>query len=632
MIILDQIRRKDYRLGSVAVFLLLGMGVLLAGLWYVQIISSRQYEESQRNQSIRTVRIPAVRGKIMDRHGSVIAEDRPTYNLSAYLEELRPHFRSAWRENRPKRELSRDESLKLQIEVRHQVVSNFVDRIGLDAPMEVTPEDVQRHFSKLRALPLPVMRNLDPVSVARFMEKSDQIPGFDIEVWPTRHYPEISVAHLVGHLRKDVSVKEESTAYNYRLPDFRGVIGLEQTYDDNIRGQPGTRTMLVNHLGYRQSESLIVPSQPGSHVYLTIDLAIQKIAHAALADSGHKAGAAVVLDVNTGDVIALASHPVFDPNEFIPGIDKKKWSEYRNSSPSPLLFRATQERYPPGSIFKIISGLAVLESGVVKTNDFMYCSGYYRLGRRNIDDTAPPGEYDFKKAFKHSSNTYFIHHGLACGIENIIRMGNQFFLGQRSGLLPRQEVAGQFPTLKEVSRNWRDGDTANVAFGQGPVTVTPLQMGLMTAAIANGGRVFRPRLVTRIEPADPDAFTEAMTFPQGKIRGQLRVNPHNLEAVQHAMWADVHEEGGTGHRAKIVGYAVCGKTGTAEVRSDGRRDKITWFASYAPYERPRYAVVVMLESGISGGRTAPMAKKIFESLRDRDIELSRRPGGALANN
>jgi penicillin-binding protein 2 len=211
-------------------------------------------------------------------------------------------------------------------------------------------------------------------------------------------------------------------------------------------------------------------------------------------------------------------------------------------------------------------------------------------------------------------------------------MGNQFFLGQRSGLLPRQEVAGQFPTLEEVRSNWLDGDTANIAFGQGRITVTPLQMGLMTAAIANGGRIFQPRLVARIEPADPDAFIEAMTFPKGKIRGQLRVNPHNLAAVQHAMWADVHEEGGTGRRAKIEGYAVCGKTGTAEVRSSGRRDKITWFASYAPYERPRYAVVAMLESGISGGRTAPVAKIIFEALRDRDIELSRRPNGALANN
>jgi len=632
MIILEQIRRKDYRLGSVAVFLLLGMGILMTGLWYVQIISSRQYEESQRNQSIRTIRIPAVRGKIMDRHGSVIAEDQPTYSLSAYLEELRPHFRSAWRENRPKRKLSHNESLNLQIAVRHQVVSNFVARIGLDAPMEVSPEDVEKHFSELRALPLPVMSNLDPSSVARFMEKSNQIPGFDIEVCPTRHYPEISVAHLVGHLRKEVSVKEETATYNYRLPDFRGVIGLEQAYDEKMRGQPGTRTMLVNHLGYRQSESLIVPSQPGSHVYLTLDLEIQKVAYTALSNSGHEAGAAVVLDVNNGDVIALTSYPTFDPNEFIPSISSKKWTEYRNSKPSPLLFRATQERYPPGSIFKIISGLAVLESGVVKTNDFMYSPGQYRLGRRNIGDTAPAGDYDFRKAFKHSSNTYFIHHGLVCGIENIIQMGNQFFLGQRSGLLPRQEVAGQFPTPKEVKHNWHDGDTANIAIGQGRITVTPLQMGLMTAAIANGGRVFRPRLVARIEPADPDAFTEAMTFPQGKIRGQLRVNPLNLEALQHAMWADVHEADGTGHRSKIEDYAVCGKTGTAEVRTGGRRDKITWFASYAPYERPRYAVVVMLESGISGGLTAPIAKTIFEALRDRDIELSRRPNGALANN
>lgn len=633
MVILDQIRRKDYRLGSVAALLLMGMSTLLAGLWYVQIISSREHEQSQRNQSMRTVRIPAVRGKILDLHGNVLVQDQPSYNLSAYLEELRPHFRKAWRDNRPSERLSSEQRLQLEIALRYQVVTNFVNRMGLDIPMDVTSANVQRHFSELRALPLPVMKKLNSTSVARFMELSDQIPGFDIEAVPTRHYHEISVAHIVGHLKKDSSPRDESAGYNYRLPDFRGVIGLEQTFDDQLRGQPGTRSMLVNHLGYRQSESLVVPSQPGKNIYLTIDLEIQKTAHAALAESGKKAGAVVVLDVNNGDVIALVSLPVFDPNEFIPGINTKKWAEYRNTRPSPLLFRATQERYPPGSIFKIITGLAALESGVVKTNDFMYSPGHYRLGRRNIDDTAPPGQYNFEKAFKHSSNTYFIHHGLACGIEKIIQMGNQFFLGQRTGLLPRQEVAGQFPTLDEASSGWRDGDTANIAIGQGRITVTPLQMGLMTAAVANGGRMFWPRLVDRIEPADPDAFIDAMTFPQGKIRGQLHVAPRHLAALQHAMWADVQEDGGTGRRAHIKNYEVCGKTGTAEVRSRGRRDKVTWFASFAPYQQPRYAVVVMVESGISGGRTcAPVAKKIYEALRDRDRESASHPGGPLAHN
>ncbi|MBL67812.1 MAG: hypothetical protein CMO74_05070 [Verrucomicrobiales bacterium] len=630
MVVFDQIRRKDYRLGSVAVFLLMAMGVLMAGLWYVQIFSSSQYIESQRNQSMRTVRIPSVRGKIFDQHGRILAEDKPAYNLSAYLEELRPHFRKAWRENRPKRKLDAEESLQLQIQTRYQVVSNFINRARLNLPLDVNAGEIQRHFSELRALPLPVLKNLDPANVARFMELSDRIPGLDIQAWPTRHYPEISVAHLVGHLKKDNTSEEESTAYNYRLPDFRGVIGFEQTFDNKLRGHPGTRSMLVNHLGYRQSENLEVPTQPGSHVHLTLDLEIQKVAYDAMKASGHKAGAAVVMDVNNGDLIALTSMPVFDPNDFIPAINPQKWAQYRDARPSPLLFRATQERYPPGSIFKIISGLAALESGVVNTNDFMYNPGHYRLGRRNIDDTAPAGDYNFKKAFKYSSNTYFIHHGLSCGIEQIVQMGNQFFLGQRTGLLPRQEVAGQFPTLGEVRNGWRDGDTANIAIGQGRITVTPLQMGIMTAAVANGGRVFWPRLVARVEPADPDAFTDAMTFPQGRIRGQLRVTPRNLAAVQHAMWADVHEEGGTGKRAMIDDYAVCGKTGTAEIRGGGRRDKITWFSSYAPYKQPRYAVVVMIESGVSGGKTcAPIAKKIFEALRDRDRRSPRTP---LANN
>ena len=378
---------------------------------------------------------------------------------------------------------------------------------------------------------------------------------------------------------------------------------------------------MVNNLGYRQSDSIPVLPQPGSNVVLTLDLEIQESAAKALKETGGKGAAAVVIDVNNGDILAMTSIPVFDPNQFTPGISHELWNSYLAARPSPLIFRATQERYPPGSIFKIVSGLALLEHGLNPTNQ-IYSAGYYQVGRRRINDTAAPGHYDFKRAFKKSSNTYFIHHTLdeGRGIKPIIEIGRQFFLGQSINLLPGQEAAGQFPTMSLIKQGWSDGDTANISFGQGPITATPLQMALMVATVANGGTVYHPRLIDRIESPDPNEATHTFSFSKGRQRGKLTVKPENLTIIRDAMRADVADDDGTGKRARIEGYQVCGKTGTAEVKSPrkGRYD-ITWFASFAPFKNPRYAVVVMVERGASGGLTcAPAAKKIYEALIKRD--------------
>ena len=614
-------REKDHRLYVVGGLLLLGMGILLVGLWYVQVVTALSYVKDQETQSMRTVRIPAVRGSILDKSGRPLAQDRPTYVVNAYLEELRHHFREEWKNNKPKGKLTDKESIRLEIRARHRVVERFTDKLGLDQVMHISPEKMQNHFRNQRALPLPVIYDLSSTNIARFMENNWKVPGMELEVTPKRHYPSHSVAHIVGHLKRGNTDKDESIRYNYRLPDYEGSLGLEQTFDNCLRGQPGIRSVLVNNLGYRQSDSILVPPQPGSNVVLTLDLEIQESAAKALEETGRKGAAAVVIDVNNGDIIAMTSIPVFDPNQFTPGISHELWNSYLESRPSPLIFRATQERYPPGSIFKIISGLALLEHGLNPTNQ-IYSAGYYRVGRRRINDTAAPGNYDFKKAFKKSSNTYFIQHTLkkGRGIKPIISTGNQFFLGQRTNLLPSQETGGQFPTMRLVKKDWRDGDTANISFGQGPITVTPLQMTLMVGTIANGGTVYHPRLISRIESPDPNEAVHAFRFPKGRKRGQLTVQPENLAIIRDAMRSDVADDDGTGKRARIEGYEVCGKTGTAEVKSprEGWYD-ITWFASFAPFENPRYAVVVMVERGVSGGQTAaPAAKKIYEALIERD--------------
>ncbi len=602
----------EQRLHLAGAALLAGLALLLGGLAYVQLITALEHEEEQKNQSRRTVRLPAVRGAILDSSGRPLAHDRPSFVIHAYLEELRHHFRTAWREA--------PHDTRTEAGVRHAVVSDFISQLQLDQPFTLTEEELQKHFIEQLALPIPVMRDLSQTNVAWFMENSWRVPGMDVEAQPHRHYPSESVAHLVGRLRRPQSIPDEEQPYHYRLPDFTGAMGLEQTFNETLRGTAGTKSLLVNNLGYRQREEIVVPPQPGNNVILTLDLEIQEATHRALGETGRKGAAAAVMNVQTGDLIALASLPVFDPNAFIPGIRSELWSKYREARPSPLLFRATQERYPPGSIFKIISGLAALEAGTNPTN-FVYNPGYAKVGRRRIDDTAPPGHYDFHEGFKHSSNTYFITRAIETGADKIIALGDQFFLREKTGLLARQEARPQFPTLADVQNrsHWQDGDTANLAIGQGPVAVTPLQMAVMTAAIANGGKVFVPRVVDRITPVDPTRASETKQFPPAKIRGTLKVNPKNLAHVQRAMLSDVADDDGTGKRARIEGFAICGKTGTAEVRNREGRHKITWFASYAPFEKPKYVVVVMVERGASGGLTcAPAAKKIYEALIARD--------------
>ena len=602
----------EQRLHLAGAALLLGLAVLLGGLAYMQVVTAPEHEVEQKNQSLRTVRLPAVRGAILDTQGRPLAHDRPSYVIHAYLEELRHHFRKAWREA--------PHDTRTEAGVRHQVVSDFIAQLQLDQPFTLTEGQLQKHFIEQLALPIPVMRDLSQTNVAWFMENAWRVPGMDVEAQPHRDYPSESVAHLVGRLRRPQTILDEDRPYNYRLPDFTGAMGLERTFNETLRGSAGTKSLLVNNLGYRQREEIVVAPEPGNNVVLTLDLEIQEAAYQALKETGRKGAAAVVMNVQTGDLIALVSLPVFDPNAFIPGIRRELWNEYREARPSPLLFRATQERYPPGSIFKIISGLAALEAGSNPTN-FVYNPGYAEVGRRRIDDTAPPGHYDFHEGFKHSSNTYFITRAIETGAEHIIALGNQFFLREKTGLLARQEAKPQFPTLAEVQnrRNWQDGDTANLAIGQGPVAVTPLQMTVMTAAIANGGKVFAPRVVGRIAPVDPTRANESKQFPPAKVRGTLNVKPENLTHVQRAMLADVADDDGTGKRARIEGFAVCGKTGTAEVHNREGRHKITWFASYGPFEKPKYAVVVMVERGASGGLScAPAAKKIYEALIARD--------------
>lgn len=664
MIIFDQLKKEDPQLRTLSVMVLSGLAVLLAGLWWLQVVSAKHYQANLETQSYRTVRIPAVRGRLIDCTGQTLAENRPSYNVSLYLEELRRPFDVAYgaalnarraglkaqaqgEEQRLGRSLKKAErkaftvtgrdKVALRQQARSTVVSSIVFELAnaMHQALPFDAADFEKHYLTRLALPYPLVRNLTRAQIAQVQERSNLPPGVDLEVLSARVYPrETLAAHILGRLQRDDSSSEgEDSFFSYRLPDYRGMVGIEAIYDRELRGSAGAKSVLVNNVGYRQTEQVWSPAKPGNDLVLTIDSAVQESAERALQGvyGPTTRGAVVVMEVKTGNLLALASSPVLNPNHFVQGFPPGEWQRILDMRAE--LNRATQERYAPGSIFKMIVGLAALEAGIsphevhhALPNPQQPGKAAIFVGRHPFGDTAPPGDYNFKRALKLSSNSYFISAGLRAGPERIVRMGQKFHLGELTGLLPRQETSGAFPTLDRLRSGWTDGNTANMSIGQDPVLVTPLQMAVVTATIANGGKVFWPRVAERLAPQDPLLGEQGRQFEPSLVRSELGVSQRNLAILREAMLADVEDSDGTGKRAAVPGYRVCGKTGTAQEKDlrNVRTGLITWFASFAPYEEPRYAVVVMVEDGVSGGTTcAPVAAKVYQVLRDRDLAKTR---------
>lgn len=637
MLIVDQLRKDDHRLRWLAVAVMVSMLTLAGGLWRLQVMAARRYSRSEEAQSVRLVRVPAIRGKVLDRNGIPLAENRPSFDVNLYFEELRPAFVQEYT-NRVLPELRLRYTGKLTAEQRRQlqelarvnVYSNTVYAVarGLNASLVVNPDRFLKHYRQDLALPLPIAENLAPSQMALFFERCQGVPGVDLEVQTIRAYPLGRLAaHVLGHLqRSDESENDpDLLVFRYRLRDHRGVAGLEGRFDDVLRGRAGVKALRVNSQGYRHEETILQPTEPGSYLRLTLDVPVQLATERALAKAAgpQTRGAAVVMDVRNGDLLALVSAPAFDPNEFLGSITPESWAYLNDEKQLPQMNRAVSGKYAPGSIFKIIVAMAALEAGVLDPRESHHYLGYWPLGKgQSIDDLAAPGDYDFKRAFKRSSNAYFIDHGLKAGRARIVSMAERFGLGKPTGVPLGPEAAGDLPDEQHLAEMrarrdpWTDGDTAHLSIGQGAITVSPLQMAVMTATVANGGRLVEPRLVQRIESAEGEVIEE---FPS-RVRLEPAFSAAHLSVVQAAMLADVEDSDGTGRESAIPGWRVCGKTGTAEIKR-GRIliDKVTWFVAYAPYEAPRYAVVVVIESGGSGGHTsAPVAKQILLAVQQRE--------------
>ncbi len=655
MLVIDQLKKNDPQLRLVAVMLVAGLLILLTGLWWVQVVSSREFQSHFETQAYRTIRLPAVRGKIFDREGRVLAENRPCYNLNLYLDELSRQFNEqnsalmkqarmartnaiAAEQKKLGRTLTKAELKQfnfntktleqIRSQARIQVAANVVGQISQDMGV-VLPFDAakfDKHYQRQLAMPYTVQPALSTEEIAKFEENFITKLGADLELQSIRYYPNGSLAaHLLGYLRKDDDTSENK--FNYRLPDYRGVTGIEAGCNPQLRGTAGEESVVVNNQGYRQSEDVESEPEAGHNVVLTLDMDIQRAAEESIVtnQNANTHAAVVVMDVHTGDVLALVSSPTFDPNDFVNGISKAKYEQIQELTSEKN--RATYEIYAPGSIFKPIVGLVALENGLdpratiaVEPSPRDGRHGYIMVGSQQIQDTVAPGDYDFRRAIMRSSNAYFITIGLRVGIQKIVEMGNRLHLGERMDLPTRQESKGSFPTPARIAqRDWRTGDSALVCFGQGEIAVTPMQMAVAYCAIANGGTVLYPRLVDRIESQDGVPDEMCTNFPSGVVRDHMPVHPRSFQILREAMLSETEDPEGTGRRANGTGLRVCGKTGTAQVQDE--HGHLTgwnyWFASFAPYENPRYAVIVMVQSdqGGSGGLVcAPIAHDIYAEI------------------
>lgn len=390
MLIFDQLKRDDRKLRAISLGVLVGFGILLTGLWWVQIVSAKRYEANLQNQSFRSVRVPALRGKILDRNGQSLAENRARFDVNLYLEDIRSQFTYEYTNHvvpeyvrqhpelvkpikisamkrffsfvaetfgaKPK-PLART-SIRLPLSVRttleaqarYRVVSNISAQVTtqLQQPKILDPERFTSHYYQKRYIPFPILQNLTPKQVAIFAEQFTGIDGVEMEIQPIRTYPhETSAAHLLGYIqRHDKPNDDDEMTYKYYLPDFMGKTGVEASFDDALRGKAGVKSLLVNNIGYRQREEMLSPTEPGQNLTLTIDLRIQEAAEKALAEAmPNVRGAVVVMDVRNGDVLALVSLPAFDPNIFPVGVSPSLWAKWNNNEYSYINNRATHGSY-----------------------------------------------------------------------------------------------------------------------------------------------------------------------------------------------------------------------------------------------------------------------------------------------
>ncbi|WPJ94421.1 penicillin-binding protein 2 [Coraliomargarita algicola] len=606
---------------------------LLVGLGWRQLIAYQKYEEIERRQTERRIFKPGPRGDIYDRKGNLLVGNRPQYSAVVYLDDLRREFRSEYsqiiRAEREKLrqayeqtpESEREDSQltpnynDLQWIARQNVIQRYIDQInritGRDDSLSM--RKIIRHFNEQLLLPLPLVEDLNADQYARLIEQVPVKSAIQIHTDTARYYPYgVAAAHTLGYVQNvnpDPDEIPDDGIKTFTFKTKRGKTGLERHFNDLLSGETGTEIWRVDPLGFQDSMLEMKTPKQGQDLITSIDIDLQLAAETAL---GERTGAAVALDIHSGEVLAIASHPSYDLNDLSPFIPRNTFDEINERGA--WLNRAVQLSYPPGSTFKLITSIAGMRHGSMTPETEHDCQGLYRLGNRIFRCNARYGHgiVDLAASIEASCNVFYYAEGLEMGIDVLSAEAKRFGLDQKTGIQIPFETSRLVVPSKEWKREqigsgWVPGDTANTAIGQGFLLVTPLQMATVIASIA--------RNETRTQPT-----LRALT------NEEVQRVEHGGEAIgltqkQHdALWEGMERvvgQDGTGRLVQIDGLRIAGKTGTADFRAHGKGVNLAWFVGFAPVENPQIAVAVMVEGTNAseryhGGSTAgPVAKDIL---------------------
>jgi penicillin-binding protein 2 len=604
MAALTEINKQDgapeLRRRARLLYLLLAVAFLglISRLVFLQLVQGERYTFLSENNRIRIKRVPGTRGMIFDRQGQLLVDSRPSFDLIFVPEDSESPEATL---RLLARYLRRDEG---------EILKTF-----------------EENKSRAAFDELVIGRDIEWSEIVAVEAHQLDLPGVSLRARPRRSYADGPMAaHVLGYLgeinQKQLKILKEQ---GYVIGDEIGQYGLERRWEELLRGQSGGQQVEVDALGRRVRVLHEVTDVPGYTVHLTLDRQLQETAYEALKG---KQGTIVALDVRNGAILVLASTPAFDPNAFARGIKAEEWSGLIKDQLRPLSNRAIQGQYPPGSTFKIIMSIAGLEEGVVQPDSFIQDPGFYTFGNRSFRDWKKGGHgaVNLHKAIVESCDTYFYQLGPKLGVDRIAKWARAFGLGEKTGVVLDDEKGGTIPDTewkrKRFRQPWFPGETVSVAIGQGYVTVTPLQLANMMAAVANGGKLYRPYLVNKVESVDGATVRE---YGPELIR-TIELKPDTLKRVHEALADVVNGAGGTGGAARSQRLTIAGKTGTAQVveMKGGyvKTEQLTyfnrdhaWFVSYAPVDNPQIAIAVLVEHGGHGGdAAAPMAKKVFEKF------------------
>lgn len=611
---------------SLGVIYLLGFCVLGSSLFRLQYEDTGDFKADLAQQNMRRIRVPGLRGRILDRNGTVLAECRPSHCIQCNVEEFQKRGAAS-----------------NTVSAVDEAVERLAGRLGIARPARLTRARIERHVRQASAMPLVLWEDVADEAFARFAEHAEEFPGFEATTRPERVYPYGTLAaHVLGYTGR--SRPDDADSAHFFEFDMKGRDGVERFYNRFLTGVAGERKVQVDARGFRptkQREAMMendldadVAPSAGLDLRLTIDKGVQTVLEAQL---DGQTGAGVVLDPRDGAVIALASAPTFDLNDCVPRLSREVYATLTNMPAKRLQNRAISESYAPGSTFKPITAIAALANGWLPDDEYS-CQGVYVLGNLRLHcwDRWGHGPITLRTALEKSCNTFFCNLGTAVGTNAVIEAARAFGLGAATGIDLGGETPGVVPDnewkLAAYNERWYPGDTCQMSIGQGMLLVTPLQMAVVAAALANGGQIFTPYLFARSE--DQPAPEPVRTVPY---------DPEYIELVRQGM-RDVVESG-TGRRILTrmeepdpdslkrrrfkLNVSCAGKTGTAEIGRGATRRKNTWVIAFAPFEEPTVAVAMIVERGESGGSTvAPRVHAILAHVFGETETTSVRGGGS----